>query len=155
MGKKLIIAEKPSLMRTIIHALESMGERFSESEDKEYYESPSYVATAQFGHLLELKMSEEYEGREGLSWNLAYLPFFPQRYEYNIRSDAKKRYSTIGKLLKRGDIDVVIHCGDPDREGQILVDLVLRKLGNKKPVSTALWPCSVRILVFMIRQLLL
>ena len=134
MGKKLIIAEKPSLMRTIIHALESMGERFSESEDKEYYESPSYVATAQFGHLLELKMSEEYEGREGLSWNLAYLPFFPQRYEYNIRSDAKKRYSTIGKLLKRGDIDVVIHCGDPDREGQILVDLVLRNLGNKKPV---------------------
>ena len=135
MVKKLIVAEKPSLMRTILHALETTGERFSASEDKEFYESPSYVATAQFGHLLELKMPEDYPGRASLGgWSLANLPFFPKKYEYNIRSDAKKRYNTIGKLLKRSDIEAVIHCGDPDREGQILVDLVLRNLGNKKPV---------------------
>ena len=69
--KKLIIAEKPSLMRTIVHALALRGERFSSREDGEYEESENYVATSQFGHLLELKMPEEYPGRQNLSsWAL-------------------------------------------------------------------------------------
>lgn len=133
--KKLIIAEKPSLMRTITHALSTQGEHFEMREDGEYAESEHYFATAQFGHLLELKYPEEYPGREDLGrWKLENLPFFPKKYEYKVRSDAKKRFDTIGKLLKRSDIDTVIHCGDPDREGQQLVDLVLRQHGNKKPV---------------------
>ena len=135
LGKSLVIAEKPSLMRTIVHALETKGERFTASSDKEFVESQNYVATSQFGHLLELKMPEEYAGRENLgAWDLASLPFFPGKYEYSVRKDARKRYNTIGKLLKRNDVDTVIHCGDPDREGQQLVDLVLRQHGNKKPV---------------------
>ncbi|MBE6041787.1 MAG: hypothetical protein E7220_04615, partial [Clostridiales bacterium] len=133
--KKLIIAEKPSLMRAVMHALAKSGERFAASGDKEYYESSSYVATAQFGHLLELKYPEEYEGRVKRSWNTADLPFFPDKYEYKIKESSAKRYKTIGKLLRRDDVDGVIHCGDPDREGQILVDLVLRQLGNDMPVS--------------------
>ena len=135
MAKDLIIAEKPSLMRTIIRALETTGEHFSVSADKEYYESQNYVATSQFGHLLELKMPEEYPGRVDLgAWDLAHLPFFPDKYEYNVQKDAGKRFNTIGRLLKRNDIAKVIHCGDPDREGQQLVDLVLRQHGNRKPV---------------------
>lgn len=135
MGKRLIIAEKPSLMRTIMHALSTDGERFEMREDGEYAESEHYFATAQFGHLLELKYPEEYPGRESLGrWKLENLPFFPQKYEYKVRCDAKKRFDTIGRLLKRADVDTVVHCGDPDREGQILVDLVLRQHGNTKPV---------------------
>lgn len=135
MAKKLIIAEKPSLMRTIMHALESEGEHFSARDDKEYFESEHYIATAQFGHLLELKMPHEYPGCEHLeSWNLINLPFFPRKYDYNVRKDAKKRYDTIGKLIKSPEVSVIYHCGDPDREGQILVDLVLRQNGNSKPV---------------------
>lgn len=135
MQKKLIIAEKPSLMRTIIHALETRGEHFTYKDSNEYAESEHYFATAQFGHLLELKMPEEYPGREDLgSWKLENLPFFPNRYEYKIRSDAKKRFNTINKLVNSSEVSEIIHCGDPDREGQILVDLVLRECGNTKPV---------------------
>ena len=133
--KKLIIAEKPSLMRTINHALSTRGERFAAKEEGEYFESENYVSTAQFGHLLELKMPEEYPGREALgSWKVENLPFFPSKYEYNVRKDASKRFKTIGKLLKRSDIGAVIHAGDPDREGEILVSLVLKQHGNTKPV---------------------
>jgi len=133
--KSLIIAEKPSLMRTIVGALKTKGEHFEESKDKEYLESENYVATAQFGHLLNLKLPEEYEERKGINgWDVASLPFFPKKYENIVNRDAKKRFQTIGKLLKRSDISQVYHCGDPDREGQILVDLVLKEHGNTKKV---------------------
>lgn len=133
--KKLIIAEKPSLARSIMHALSTQGEHFSGRDNGEYDESENYFIAAQFGHLLELKMSEEYPGREDMGgWKIENLPFFPKKYEYNVRADAKKRFNTIGKLIKRDDVEMIIHCGDPDREGQILVDLVLREHGNKKPV---------------------
>lgn len=133
--KNLVVAEKPSLMRTIIHALETQGERFASEDGGEYFVSEHYIATAQFGHLMELKMPEEYPGRENLgSWKVENLPFFPKKYEYNIRSDAKKRFGTIRKLVKDPSVGTIYHCGDPDREGQILVDLVLRECGNTKPV---------------------
>lgn len=135
MGKKLVIAEKPSLMRTIMHALGTQGEHFAGRDNGEYNESEHYIATAQFGHLLELKMPEKYPGRENLgSWRIENLPFFPKKYEYSIRDDAKKRFNTIKKLVKDPAVDMIYHCGDPDREGQILVDLVLRECGNTKPV---------------------
>ena len=135
MGKSLIIAEKPSLMRTIMHALGTRGEHFAGRDNGEYNESEHYMATAQFGHLLELKMPEKYPGRENLgSWRVENLPFFPKKYEYSIRDDAKKRFNTIRKLVNDPAVDKIYHCGDPDREGQILVDLVLRECGNTKPV---------------------
>ena len=135
MPKSLIIAEKPSLMRTIMHALGTTGEKFSSCDSNEYFESQHYYATAQFGHLLELKMPEEYPGRENLGgWKVENLPFYPKKYEYNIRKDARKRFNTIKKLTGSPSVDMIIHCGDPDREGQILVDLVLRECGNTKPV---------------------
>ena len=135
MGKILVIAEKPSLMRTIMHALATKGEHFAGRDNGEYNESEHYIATAQFGHLLELKMPEQYPGRENLgSWKVENLPFFPKKYEYNIRNDAKKRFNTIRRLVNSPGIDSIYHCGDPDREGQILVDLVLRECGNRKPV---------------------
>ena len=135
MGKILIIAEKPSLMRTIMHALSTKGERFAGRDNNEYNESEHYIATAQFGHLLELKMPEQYPGRENLgSWKVENLPFFPRKYEYSVRNDARKRFNTIKRLVNDPAVDTIYHCGDPDREGQILVDLVLRECGNSKPV---------------------
>ena len=133
--KKLIIAEKPSLMRSIMHALSTQGEHFAAREDKEYYESERYIATSAFGHLLELKMPEEYQGREDLgAWKIENLPFFPRKYEYKVRKDAMKRYKTLGKLINSSSVDGIIHCGDADREGQIIIDLILRQHGNEKPV---------------------
>lgn len=141
--KRLIIAEKPSLARSIMRALEKTGENFSSREDNEYFESEHYFCTAQFGHLLELKMPEEYEGRADLgSWRLENLPFYPKKYEYKIRQDAKKRFDTIGKLLKRSDVGSVYHAGDPAREGEILINLVLREHGNTKPVMRPWWKAT-------------
>ena len=121
---KLIIAEKPSLARSIMR---SLGEKFTKED--EYYRSENYYVVPLRGHILELKDFEEYEENEGSSmWSVKNLPFFPAQYEYGT-------YDCLRKLLKQKDVTEVIHCGDADREGQIIVDLVLEKLGCRTPVT--------------------
>ena len=128
---KLIIAEKPSLGRSI---MASLGEKFTKHD--EYYCSDSYYVVPLHGHILELKDFEEYPENKGKRmWSIRNLPFFPQQYEYRISRGNKKIYDTIRKLLKQSEVTEVIHCGDADREGQIIVDLVLEKIGNTKPVT--------------------
>ncbi len=128
---KLIIAEKPSLGRSIMGAL---GEKFEKHE--EYYSSENYYVVPLRGHILELKDYEEYPENKGkYMWSVKNLPFFPGSYEYKVTSGSGKLYSTIRKLLGQKAVTEVIHCGDADREGQLIVDLVLEQLGNTKPVS--------------------
>ena len=59
---KLIIAEKPSLGRSI---MSSLGEKFSKHE--EYFSSENYYVVPLHGHILELKEYEEYPQNEGKS----------------------------------------------------------------------------------------
>ena len=130
--KKLVIAEKPSLAKSICDALMTQGESFTLCEGKEYYKSQNYYVVAQFGHLLELLMPEEYPENEG---EKTPMPFFPKEYFFKVKNSCKKRFNTIEKLVKQDDVNEIIHCGDADREGQLLVDLVLQKIGNTKPVT--------------------
>lgn len=136
---KLIIAEKPSMARAIMEALRSIGEQFTKEDDGEYYRSSSFFVTSQFGHLLELADIDNYPENEGKNmWESANLPFFPTSYSYIVKTDAQKRFSTIKKLLSADEVDEVLHCGDPDREGQVLVDLVLAQLKCKKKITRPL-----------------
>lgn len=48
------------------------------------------------------------------------------------KDDAKKQLAVIGKLLK--EAKEIVNAGDPDREGQLLVDEVLEHFRNSKPV---------------------
>ena len=131
---RLVIAEKPSLARAICTALSREGEHFRSCEENEYYESENYYVVAQFGHLLELLMPEEYPENEG---KRAPMPYFPRenKYSFKIKKSCEKRFKTIEKLVKKQEITEIIHCGDSDREGQLLVDLVLERIGNTKPVT--------------------
>ncbi|HDP7755900.1 TPA: topoisomerase C-terminal repeat-containing protein, partial [Escherichia coli] len=42
------------------------------------------------------------------------------------------------ELIRRADVTEIIHAGDPDDEGQLLVDEVLEYAGNTKPVKRVL-----------------
>lgn len=133
---KLVIAEKPSLARQICKALEARGEHFQPKDRGEYYEGKDYYVTSQFGHLFELKKPNEYaENKEKDMWQLSCWPFFPNDYEYVIKKDCQTRFKTIKSLVDRPDVTEIIHCGDADREGQLLVDMVLEQAGNRKNVT--------------------
>ena len=103
---KLIIAEKPSMARSIKNAIESeLGENFDNK--KEYWESENYYVTSAFGHLFELQQPHEYD--ENLKkWSLDTLPFFPAKYQYSVKKDCNDRVNTISMLSKK--CEEIIHA---------------------------------------------
>ena len=136
----LFIAEKPELARAIASAIngtQSKGEGFIKVGDN--------IITWCFGHLLQLKDPHEYDEKYK-KWNINDLPFNISKLELKPSKDKVKQVNIIKKLLK--DADIIINAGDPDEEGQLLVDEVLEYLGNKKPVKRILindnTPASVK-----------
>lgn len=144
--KSLIIAEKPSLGRNIIRAIGNS--RFKSFDG--YAESSEYIVTWGFGHLFSLYDIEEYGGNnleESSSWSLEGLPFKPDEFKFSLRkkpksksidSGVKKQFVIIKKLCARDDVDCVINAGDADREGEIIIRIILDQANNKKPAKR-LW----------------
>lgn len=151
MGKQLIICEKPSLAKNVCVALARMGERTS-SIVAGAAESQSYVVTAAFGHLYSLCDIEDYLGVEKADWKSTPLPFYPETFKFSVKKDLKSgkvdsgvadRVKLIKQLIDRNDIDSIIHCGDSDREGEIIIRIILDQLKNRKPVYRLWLPDQV------------
>lgn len=135
MQKALLIAEKPSLRRSI-----------EEVYNKHKGEIPYDITfMEQRGHLVTLKLPSEID-EEQKHWCWENLPFHPEEHggwQYKVIKEQKQghfltaaeRYKAIGDELKTGQYDFVIHAGDPDQEGELLVNLVLNGLRNHLPVK--------------------
>ncbi|HHI4991351.1 TPA: DNA topoisomerase III [Vibrio parahaemolyticus] len=128
---RLFIAEKPSLGRAIAAALPN-----PQKKDQGFIRCGNGdVVTWCIGHLLEQVEPDAYDERYK-KWNMADLPIVPQQWQLRPRKSASKQLTVIRKLLK--EATEVIHAGDPDREGQLLVDEVLDycKLSKTKKEAT-------------------
>ena len=88
-----------------------------------------------FGHILSQYEPENYDASYK-KWNWEQLPIVPSEWKLYVQSDAKKQFGIIKDLVKKAD--TIVNAGDPDREGQLLIDEVLEYLGNKKPVQRIL-----------------
>ncbi len=115
---RLIIAEKPSLGRAIAAALPN-----PQKKDQGFIKCGNGdVVTWCIGHLLEQVEPDAYDDRYK-KWNLADLPIVPEQWQLRPRKTSSKQLTVIRKLLK--DATHIVHAGDPDREGQLLVDEVI------------------------------
>lgn len=148
--RTLFIAEKPSLAKAIADGLGIVKRQngFIECRD-------DAVVTWCFGHLLEQAEPDAYlpddipKTKKGTKiWRLQDLPIFPTEWKVLVKKDkgVKQQLSAIGKLIKSSA--VVVNAGDPDREGQLLVDEVLEHFKCKKPTKrfwvSAIDPASIR-----------
>ena len=129
---KLFIAEKPELARAIAGGLNG-NYRF----DDGYIEKGDNLVTWAFGHVLALAEPQAYNPNYE-KWNLADLPFQIGEFKYVPIKSSVKQLKIICDLIKRNDVDEIVHCGDPDDEGQILIDEILTYAKNSKPVSRVL-----------------
>ncbi|MBR3002517.1 MAG: type IA DNA topoisomerase, partial [Clostridia bacterium] len=131
MSKTLIIAEKPSLAQKIVGAIGGMTRK------QDYYEGQNYIVTSVFGHLLTLYDIEDYTGENKKSWTMEDIPFFPEKFKYKIKNDSgiKKRYKLIKDLINRQDVGCIINSGDADREGEVLINLVIYKIFSELKIQ--------------------
>lgn len=129
---RLWIAEKPSVASDIVNAL---GGNFTRHDG--YYESSSAIVSFCVGHVLEMVPPEVYNPAYK-TWSLDTLPLKLYPVQLQPKQSVAQQASRLISLIKRPDIIDIVHCGDPDDEGQLLVDEVLEFAGNVKPVMRAL-----------------
>jgi DNA topoisomerase-3 len=122
---KLYIAEKPSLGRAIAAALPK-----PQKNQQGYIELPNGdKVTWCIGHILEQAQPEAYDEKYK-RWQFDHLPILPEQWQLQAKSQTKAQLTVIRKLVKQAD--EIIHAGDPDREGQLLVDEVIDFLNVSK-----------------------
>ena len=128
---KLFIAEKPSLAQAIAAGI-------GDGKRQNGYISlngGNEVVTWCYGHILEQLSPSEYDEKYK-AWKMSDLPIVPNPWKLKVRKDAAKQFKIIRELIWQAA--TIVNAGDPDREGQLLVDEVLEYVGNKKPVQRIL-----------------
>lgn len=137
---RLLIAGRASVARAIMQALPQDYAREegyyrlagrTEGRDEHLIQHITWCG----GHLLEWAPPEDYDP-EYRSWRLEHLPILPARsalrgWKTIERPGSAAQLEVIRRLLAQAD--EVIHAGDPDREGQWMVDEVLHYLHREMP----------------------
>lgn len=134
--QRLFIAEKPSVARAIASAIgaSKKGEGFLASETD--------IVTWCFGHMLELADPAKYLPEESADlWKDEDLPILPgeknaatghaaEPWTWETKKESSKQLKIIKALLREKRY-VPVNAGDPDNEGQLLVDEVMEWCGRK------------------------
>lgn len=120
----LYIAEKPSLGRAIADVL-----------PKPLKKGDGFITAANgdcvswcIGHLLEQVEPDSYDAAYK-SWKFEHLPIVPQQWQMKPKSNTRSQLTILRGLVKQAT--QLVNAGDPDREGQLLVDEVIAHLGVK------------------------
>ena len=127
---KLILAEKPELGRAIAQALKLPG-----PERNGVISGLGCTVVWAYGHLLQLVDPAKADARYA-QWRLSDLPIFFEPWTQEPIPGKEERLQQIGRLI--GQADSIIHAGDPDDEGQYLIDEILTYFHNTKPVQRVL-----------------
>ena len=132
----LYIAEKPSLGRAVADVLpkpHKKGDGFIEAGNGD-------IVSWCIGHLLEQAQPEAYDP-EYKKWRIDHLPIVPDVWKLEIKPKTRKQFTILKKLIKKAD--GLVNVGDPDREGQILIDEVINHCGVSKAKKLATQRCLI------------
>ena len=123
---RLFIAEKPSMAMEIARCLAGPLRRQEGS-----ILTGAGVVTWAFGHVLRQAEPGDYEERYK-KWRQEDLPIIPGSWKLLVAESSRKQFEIICRLI--GQATEIIHAGDPDREGQLLIDEILDYVAVEKPV---------------------
>ena len=127
---RLYIAEKPSVGRELAKCLTGPVVRHDG-----YLETRDGIVTWLFGHILRQAEPDEYNPQYK-RWRAEDLPIIPDQWKLFVDKNCEKQFAIVKSLIEKAD--EIVHGGDPDREGQLLVDEVLDYIGTTKPVKRIL-----------------
>lgn len=138
----LIIAEKPDLSRKIANAIGNM------KKNDGFFSNESYLVSWVFGHLFTLADIEDYEENvTDYRWKMDNLPCFPKKFKFNLKRDASKKvdpgvekqFNILSTLMNREDVIEIVNAGDADREGEVIIRLIIQYGLKKEKLLTRLW----------------
>src|SRR2546429_357297 len=131
MGKKLVIAEKPSVAADIARALGGFVRK------GDYFESEEYLLSSAVGHLLKLAVPPGCAVKNG-RWSFNHLPVIPPHFELAPLEKSEQRVNLLLRLMKRRDVSGLINACDAGREGELIFRYIVQHARIKKPIER-LW----------------
>lgn len=114
---KLVIAEKPSVAKSIAAVLKATNRKDG------YLEGGGFLVSWCVGHLVELADASTYEERYA-KWALSDLPILPEYWKYVISPDTRKQFDILKELMSRDDVTSLVCATDAGREGELIFRLV-------------------------------
>ena len=132
---QLIIAEKPSVAKSIASALGVT------SRADGFYEGNGLLVSWCVGHLVCPMDAAGYD-EHFKKWRYDDLPILPEPFRYVIAPGKEDAFENIRTLMNRPDVDTVVNACDAGREGELVFRLVYEMAGCKKPVLR-LWISSM------------
>lgn len=135
MSVQLVIAEKPSVARSIAGVIGADQKRDG------YMEGNGYLVSWCIGHLVSLADAGAYDERFK-KWRYDDLPILPQEWQYIIPAEKKGQFSVLRSLMERPDVTGLVCATDAGREGELIFRFVYQMAGCKKPFKR-LWISSM------------
>lgn len=132
---KLVIAEKPSVAKSIAAVLGATEQR------KGYMEGGGWRVSWCFGHLAAPAQPEEYDP-SWKKWRLSDLPLLPAPFKFKVQSDTEAQFSVLKTLLHDAGTTEVVNACDAGREGELIFRNVYELAGCTLPM-TRLWISSM------------
>lgn len=126
---RLFIAEKPALGAIIAEALGNAVRKDG------YYQCGNDAVTWCVGHVLELVPPEAHNPSYA-KWSMVDLPLNLRPHKYQPKQNTEKQFNVIKNLISQSQ--VLVNAGDPDDEGQLLVDEVIEYCNARQPVKRVL-----------------
>ena len=133
MGKKLFIAEKPSVAQEFAKAM-----KLNMSRKDGYLESDEAIVTWCVGHLVTMSYPDAYDEKYK-KWSLDTIPFIPETFRYEVIPSVKKQFSIVSSLLNREDVDCIYVCTDSGREGEYIYRLVEQEANVQGKQRKRVW----------------
>ena len=135
MTYKLVIAEKPSVARSIAGVIGA-----KEKHDG-YLEGNGYLVSWCIGHLVSFADAGRYDERFK-KWRYEDLPILPETWQYIIPDDKKQQFDVLRSLMQRPDVTGLVCATDAGREGELIFRFVYQMAGCQKPFER-LWISSM------------
>ena len=139
--KTLIIAEKPSVAADLARVLGKAPGMSKFVKEKDYFENDSHIISSAIGHLVELALPGEAQGKKP-SWKFESLPILPEKFDLQPRDDGEERLKVLKRLMKRSDVGEIINACDAGREGELIFRYIVEATGVRKP-TRRLWMQSM------------
>ncbi|CAE8611588.1 unnamed protein product [Polarella glacialis] len=125
---RLVIAEKPMVMRMIAEAVGGLKQRPDKTGKLQYFEGDGLLLAAASGHLVNLQQ---------VDWNSP-LPIFPSPFKLEVSPASHlPKLNLIRELASRADI--LVNGCDAGREGELIFRRIIEFLGLESKPSERLW----------------